>query len=263
MRYQECTFSLSKHLLLSISSFLVLFGLSNQLQAQEFSSGDKQVPLIELYTSEGCSSCPPADRWLSSLVDDQGLWSEFVPAAFHVDYWDYIGWKDRFANKQYSQRQRRYAREFGESTVYTPGVRKAGEEWRSWRLFGKPANKNAIAVGNLDLVVSEDGKFTANFNDLKKNRSQNLQLTVALLGLDLSSEVSRGENRGKKLSHDFVVLGITTLAGQTSEQPNSAFKWAGELPDKSNDAKKYAVAAWVTEGGSQVPIQVTGGELAG
>ena len=106
--------------MLRLFSFLVLLTVFTSSFAQVFESSEKPTALVELYTSEGCSSCPPADRWLSSLKDDEGLWKEFVPLAFHVDYWDYIGWEDRFADKQYSQRQRRYAHEFSEPTVYTP-----------------------------------------------------------------------------------------------------------------------------------------------
>ena len=93
--------------------FAIVFTmLSVTTQAQTFESNNEQVSLIELYTSEGCSSCPPAERWLSKLADDESLWSHFVPLAFHVDYWDYIGWKDPYASKEYSQRQRRYALQF-------------------------------------------------------------------------------------------------------------------------------------------------------
>ena len=82
-----------------------------------YRSGVQQTGLLELYTSEGCSSCPPADRWLSSLKDDDGLWQELIPVAFHVDYWDYLGWRDRFAARDFSQRQRRYAAEQSMRTV--------------------------------------------------------------------------------------------------------------------------------------------------
>src|SRR5690348_8781739 len=70
-----------------------------------FESGDTQTPLLELYTSEGCSSCPPAEAWLSQLKKSPKLWKDFVPVSFHVDYWDYLGWKDPFAMKAYSRRQ--------------------------------------------------------------------------------------------------------------------------------------------------------------
>ena len=79
--------------------------------AVAFESSTEQVGLLELYTSEGCSSCPPADEWLSQLKENPGVWSQFIPIALHVDYWDYIGWKDRYASPSHAQRQRQYARE--------------------------------------------------------------------------------------------------------------------------------------------------------
>ena len=74
-----------------------------------FESGAKKVQLLELFTSEGCSSCPPAEASLGRLVNDPRLWHEFVPVAFHVDYWDRLGWKDPFASAEWTKRQRLYA----------------------------------------------------------------------------------------------------------------------------------------------------------
>ena len=98
-----------------------------------FTSPVKQSTLLELYTSEGCSSCPPADQWLSTLKNDKKLWKEIVPIAFHVDYWDYLGWKDEFSKAEYTQRQRNYARWHNLGTIYTPGFVQNGKEWRGWR----------------------------------------------------------------------------------------------------------------------------------
>ena len=94
---------------LCIASFLSLSLFQNSAIARECSakSGETTVPLLELYTSEGCSSCPPADKWLSGQKFDS---SKFIPLAFHVDYWDYIGWKDQFSKVQYSDRQRKIDR---------------------------------------------------------------------------------------------------------------------------------------------------------
>ena len=222
--------------------------------AQRFESGEAQVPLIELYTSEGCSSCPPADRWLSSLTKSNDLWSGFVPMSFHVDYWDYIGWPDRFASKEYSQRQRRYATEFNEPTVYTPGMRKAGDLWRNWLYVRSPSLSDAEEVGVLSLNIENDGSFTADFAASEATDQPN-QLNIAILGQGLSTDVKRGENRGKTLDHNFVVLAITTIGSSTNNQ------WNGSLPTRSIIAPNYAVAAWVTRGGSLKPIQVVGGEL--
>ena len=87
----------------------VLAGLATDAAPIQFQSPERQVALVELYTSEGCSSCPPAESWLSGLKEKPGLWSEFVPVAFHVDYWNYLGWRDKWSSKEYSDRQRDYA----------------------------------------------------------------------------------------------------------------------------------------------------------
>src|SRR6266568_5478088 len=99
-----------------------------------FQSEERQTSLIELYTSEGCSSCPPAEAWLSRLKESPGLWRDFVPLAFHVDYWDYLGWGDPWANKSFSDRQRAYAKQWRSDSVYTPGFVLNGKEWRDWSL---------------------------------------------------------------------------------------------------------------------------------
>jgi len=237
---------------------IILLMMSFVSNAQTFESSNQRVSLIELYTSEGCSSCPPADRWLSSLADDENLWSRFVPLAFHVDYWDYIGWKDPYASKEYSQRQRRYAHQFNESTVYTPGIRKNGEEWRLWKLFGNPETKQKGDAGKVSITVDKDGAFLASYKQSteKQVNSDSLQLNVAILGVGISNDVTRGENRGKTLEHDFVVLGISRYASFDANQ------WKGQLPESSVEAPKYAIAVWVTEGQKLEPIQATGGYLA-
>ena len=87
--------------------FLLFVGLPILLSAAEprrFTSGSNQVHLIELFSSEGCSSCPPAEQWLGGLREAPGLWRDFVPVAFHVDYWDRLGWRDRFSSPSYSER---------------------------------------------------------------------------------------------------------------------------------------------------------------
>src|SRR5213592_2728274 len=82
-------------------SVLLVVTVNAQNTPLTFQSSGKQTALIELYTSEGCSSCPPAETWLSRLKESPGLWKDFVPLAFHVDYWDYLGWGDPWANKSF------------------------------------------------------------------------------------------------------------------------------------------------------------------
>ena len=101
-------------------------------EPKTFESGDTQSSLIELFTSEGCSSCPPAEKWLSALKSSSDLWKKAVPVAFHVDYWDHLGWRDRFAKPEFTSRQHRYAAAWGGDSVYTPSFVVNGKEWRDW-----------------------------------------------------------------------------------------------------------------------------------
>lgn len=165
-------------------------------------SGDTRNSLLELYTSEGCSSCPPADRWLSQLPLDSGV----VPLAFHVDYWDKLGWRDPFAQAAFSQRQR--ARNSGLGWVYTPQVMLDGEDLRNWHrglaTQLKPAPAQVRLTLNLDpsperIEAQVDSRFAPSAD------SQNARLFLALFENRLSSNVKTGENAQRTLHHDHVV----------------------------------------------------------
>src|SRR5256886_6671722 len=95
-------------------------------------SGERTVALVELYTSQGCSSCPPADRWLSGLGARGYVPQRVVPLPLHVDYWDYIGWKDPFAKGEFSARQRKLTQLQRSALVYTPQVLLQGQDFRGW-----------------------------------------------------------------------------------------------------------------------------------
>src|ERR1041385_4422499 len=97
-----------------------------------FQSSGNQTALLELYTSEGCSSCPPAETWLSRLKEDPALWKDFVPVAFHVDYWDYLGWRDPWSAKAFSDRQTSLAESCSAPSVYTSCFVWNGKEGRGW-----------------------------------------------------------------------------------------------------------------------------------
>jgi len=223
-------------------------------ERKTFESGDTQSSLIELFTSEGCSSCPPAEKWLSRLKSNQELWKKIVPVAFHVDYWDHLGWRDRFAKPEFTSRQQRYAAAWGGDSVYTPGFVVNGKEWRSW-FGGNALPASSTKVGLLRVSLGDDGQLTATFIPAT-TQSRSLTLNVALLGNDLQSDVKRGENSGRKLRHDFVVLDLI----QTN-MTNELNRWTGSialLTRASND-KPSAFAAWITENG--IPVQATGGWL--
>src|SRR5689334_18662425 len=95
-------------------------------------TGPHTTALVELYTSEGCDSCPPADHWLSSLFSQGFRPDQVVPLALHVDYWDYIGWKDPFGRAEFSVRQRKLAAMRRPVVVYTPQVVLQGQDFRRW-----------------------------------------------------------------------------------------------------------------------------------
>lgn len=222
----------------------------------QLESPGPRVSLLELYTSEGCSSCPPADRWISALRDDPRLWREVVPVAFHVDYWDYIGWRDRFASPVYSKRQREYARSGHVSTVYTPGFVLAGEEWRAW--FALPVLRLARLKQAGRLRLSIDAQRGSIEFTPAGPASAELEAHVAILGFGLETEVRAGENHGRTLAHDFVVLGYDT---HTTMRQSSTHLASFTLPRVKVQAERRAVAAWISAVGDPRPIQAVGGWL--
>src|SRR5712691_10846230 len=139
------------------SCFLMalVVGFSGSAAPIQFESSERRTALVELYTSEGCSSCPPAESWLSQLKSAPGLWSDWVPVAFHVDYWDHLGWRDKWSSKQFSDRQRDYARALGSENIYTPEFILNGKEWRSWFGLKSPPRPTAGKAGILR-VSSQD-----------------------------------------------------------------------------------------------------------
>ncbi len=163
------------------------------------SSGALRNTLLELYTSEGCSSCPPADRWLSQLPASPRV----VPLAFHVDYWDRLGWRDRFGQAAFSQRQR--VRNSGAGWVYTPQVMLDGEDFRAWRR-GVPRAAAVPAQLALDLSLNPiPGKLAVAVTPHFSTPANNARLYLALTESRLSSQVTAGENSRRTLHHDHVV----------------------------------------------------------
>jgi len=170
-------------------------------------SGNERVPLVELYTSEGCSSCPPADRWLSGRMKvSDANW-----LAFHVDYWDDIGWLDRFAKPAFSQRQRLRVDQAGERNVYTPQVMigsRVGGSWQSAAAFDAALDQARGAAGaSLGLQVERTGNGLRAMIDTQALTGSAIDATVWLAQtIDAqSTEVRAGENRGATLHHDRVV----------------------------------------------------------
>jgi hypothetical protein len=221
-----------------------------------FASGSNQSALIELYTSEGCSSCPPAESWLSRLKDDSGLWKRFVPVAFHVDYWDRLGWRDRFSSKRWTERQSRYAALWRSESIYTPAVVVNGHEERDWRSvqFSQP-NENQAGVLK---VVSSDAKgFAVEFRAPTGSKGE-WDAHLALLGSEITTDVRAGENSGRNLKHDFVILDLQDAEMKSDSGVASARL---TIDGSSETVPRRAIAAWVTARGELAPRQATGGWL--
>ncbi len=164
--------------------------------------------LVELYTSEGCSTCPPADHWISDLAARGD--KRIVPVAFHVTYWDYIGWKDRFADSRYTERQRDIAKSQDSDMVFTPQVVIDGRDFRRWPVradFEKAIAEIAASPAPASIAITSkpSGDRGVEGNASVKSGAKNVELYVALTQDGLSSKVTRGENRGETLHHNAVV----------------------------------------------------------
>ncbi len=226
---------------------IALLATSTTGRAQTFSSGPERTDLIELFTSEGCSSCPPADRRMNALENDRQLWKEFVPVAFHVDYWDYLGWSDPYSSPDFSARQRRYTKEWRARTSYTPcfvvngvAARRPGTRGRT----GRP--------GTLNMEL-KDGKATITFSP-STPKGEYIAWLAPLSG-KRSTQVKAGENRGRKLEHCFVALGLT------SSQMSAAGSTYTATLTMPEDARSRAIAVWISGSDTLTPLQATGGWL--
>jgi hypothetical protein len=215
---------------------------------------EKGLALVELFTSEGCSSCPPADRLLTSLHKTQPFSGvTIVSLAFHVEYWDNLGWKDPFGDKRNSLRQRAYAGLLKEKGVYTPqmvvnGVRGfvGSDRRRAQAALQESATRPA---GRLTIKV--DPKASGATRAIVVNgpieSGEGHVLWVAIAEDGLSSKVTRGENQGKMLSHQAVVRAFTRYDISSTEGSSEAY--SAELPwsDKWNQKHCRVVAAVQSE----------------
>lgn len=224
--------SFSKVISQTVSALLITTPIASVAAECSAKSGSQTVPLLELYTSEGCSSCPPADKWLSGLKVDA---NKVTPLAFHVDYWDYIGWKDRFSKSEYSERQRKTAAFGGLGFVYTPQFVFNGQDFKGWddsRLNSAIQNQQKFASRanlKLDAVTETDGSTTLKTSASAVNPAdaKKADVFVALYENKLVSQVKAGENSGRELKHDYVVrelFGAYQMSNQNIFSKNFTLK---------------------------------------
>jgi hypothetical protein len=208
----------------------------------EVHSGAQPPAIVELYTSEGCSSCPPADRWLSTFKGRDDV----IALAFHVNYWDRLGWPDRFATAAITERQHQLAQSSGSSYVYTPQVVVDGRDLRNWpgavpaRL---PASKVALALKR------EGNTITASVGP----GAERLAGYWAVLEDGHASHVRAGENAGETLRHDGVVALYKPVDAWAAREAGKQFTLG--LPPAHAGAAARRVVFVVTDAATQRPLQ--------
>ena len=218
------------------------------------SSNGQQTAVLELYTSEGCSSCPSADRWLAALVEVPNDELDVLALAFHVDYWDYLGWKDRFGSPRYTSRQRQLGSNNNQRTIYTPEFFVDGKEARGTRKVLdkiRSANKQQAQIQlKLSISKSSDALQIELQSVTPDAVDKPLQHRYFVYENQLMSDVTRGENSGERLFHQQVVR---YMSPELDLKDNNQHKITIN-PEWRLD--NIGVAALVTEPGNENYLQV-------
>ncbi|MBS7254123.1 DUF1223 domain-containing protein [Flavobacterium branchiicola] len=197
-----------------VTAFTMLFLLNGSIMFGQNSLDKKGFALLELYTSEGCSSCPPADELLGKLQDELKDKNVYV-LAYHVDYWDKQGWKDIFSNADYTKRQYAYADFLGKEPIYTPQVIINGKTdfIASQETIVRNGIKTALsttAKAGLSLEATQnDNTLAVNYN--VEENSKNSRLLIAFVQKAAKSNVKRGENAHRVLSHYQIVRQLQSV----------------------------------------------------
>jgi len=226
-----------KYFLLVIGtlSFLILnFSKALENESTEDEMDANPFAVVELFTSEGCYSCPPADKLLSKIIDDAREKDRRVFAlAFHVDYWDRLGWKDAFSSKEFSDRQRDYAQAFRSNSIYTPQMIVNGtkefvgsESETAFKTISSVLENPPYAEIELSTDFNRDmDMVTVNYKI--SGLIENANVNIALVERNIVREIGHGENGGKTLNHDnvvraFEVKNAKKTGSQTLSIPNDA-----------------------------------------
>jgi hypothetical protein len=237
---------------------LATVGHRNSETAKSLPSGVRSPVVVELFTSEGCSSCPPADTLLSKLEELQPVdGAEVIALEEHVDYWNHLGWTDPFSSSEFTARQQDYADAFGQNTVYTPEmVVDGGKEFIGSRshdarvIIAEAARQPKIEVklaqnppakeDELRFTIST-GKFGSELRDGK------LDIWVAVTERWLHSDVKRGENAGEDLHHAAVVRSLRKI-GTADTGKETSFTADATVPvERSWKRENLLIVAFAQE----------------
>jgi hypothetical protein len=219
----------------------------------QVTTGAHATPVIELYTSEGCNSCPPADKWLSQLSQVRS--GDAVALAFHVDYWDYIGWKDRFASPQYTARQYEGAAQRHTRQVYTPQVIVNGQDFRwSSRSLSEPSQLAKVQI-ELSGATQGDGLAVSAKLTPLAGAPAKLAAYWAVTEDGHVSKVTAGENARETLMHDYVVRQYLPVAAFKSTEPATLRYTASGVNSSTTAQHPQRVHLVVTDAATGVPLQ--------
>ena len=248
-----------KWLLLLVVSAFAVFGIvkKNSVDKKEDNPSSKAYPsfaVLELFTSEGCSSCPPADRLLPQLATEN---ANIIPLSFHVDYWNHLGWTDPFSHAEFSDRQREYGRQFRLESVYTPQLIINGE-------FEMVGSNRSVAEADIKNALNEKAKVDVKVEEVKRQNNiysvsctlmgemNQTNVIAALLQKHAEMKVKAGENSGAKLSHTNVVRSFVQKPAQ--QKMKFEINIPKDLPDdnmeiivytqEKKDLKITGVAVW-------------------
>ena len=220
--------------LLAISLlFISTISTAQNNETRYFESKAYKTNLLELYTSEGCSSCPPAENWLAKIPQQLLDQSAIIPLAFHVTYWDYIGWKDKFAKQQYDYRQRKMVIQEGGSTVYTPQFFINSQTSRGVdRAINKLArdDKQPSSLKIKATIQEKDKKININVSltPLLKGLEKVLRINVVTYEDDIRSVIESGENEGRVSHHQYVVRKLQTALMALDANKSRLFEFKKE-----------------------------------
>lgn len=246
-------------LFLCLAFSFLAFSVEAKDNSFKFQSGPEKVNFIELYTSEGCSSCPSADRWFSKFKKDPNLFKKIIPLSFHVDYWDYLGWEDAFSTPQFTQRQRAYARDWKARTVYTPGVVYNGEEFRNWRRAKVDSSVKSKAG---TLFVQNGKKKDSIIVKFKPHKSVTLKAPKVYAAYFLNGvqrKIKAGENKGENLTYDFAACQFASQSIKGKISKGFETRMTLSPCKKGLKGQKVGVVVWVQDGFKQNHIQAAAG----
>jgi hypothetical protein len=230
-----------KTLVLALATLLPTATLAQAANTCSAQSSAQPPAVVELYTSEGCSSCPPADKWLSTLKGR----NDVLALAFHVNYWDKLGWPDRFATATTTERQHLLQRVNGAAFVYTPQVVMNGKDMRDW----SAATLQRLPASPITVALTREGNSVR--ATVGATASQRLGGYWAVLEDGHQSRVKAGENAGETLAHDHVVTLYQPLSPWSAASEAQSF--ALELPAATSKSRRVAFV--VTDQTGARPLQ--------